>query len=167
MAVTRRDVPQNPPGTNGLPRHPALLALSREHHFVLRQGLWLRRAGDATEPEAAAKAAREYLEFYETELRPHVSEEEDVLLPRAEHVDPAGAERIRAEHREIHAGTAALRELLAQGGDPRGAVRELGELLDDHVRFEERAFFMKVQAGLSRGGPGRRAAGRRAPRCTP
>jgi hemerythrin-like domain-containing protein len=147
--VGHRVVPENPPGTSGLPRHPALIALSREHHLVLRQALWLRRAADAAAPDAARRPVEEYLVFYEREILPHVAEEEEVLLPMAGHADPEGAERILAEHRELATLTAALRSALDRGDDTRPAVREVGDLLHDHVRFEERVFFMRVQAGLS------------------
>ena len=89
--MSRRVVPENPPGTNGLARHPALLVLSREHHFVLRQALWLRRAADAEAAGPAAVAARDYLEFYDRELLAHVAEEEDVVLRLAGHADPEGS----------------------------------------------------------------------------
>jgi hypothetical protein len=72
-----------------------------------------------------------------------------VLLPRAGHLDPAGAERILAEHRQLYAATRALADALDRGADPRALAGEIGELLDDHVRFEERSFFMTVQARLS------------------
>jgi len=137
------------PSSRGLKRHPALVALSRDHHFALRQALWLKRAGGATTAEAAARAARRYVEFHDGALAGHVSDEEDVLLPRAGHVDPAGAERIRAEHRRLYAATRALQEALECGADPRPLARQIGQLLDDHVRFEERSFFMEVQDGLS------------------
>jgi hypothetical protein len=149
LFTMKRVVPQNPPGSSGLARHPALVGLSRDHHFALRQALWLRRAADAPSAEAAAGVARAYLEFYRTALLDHFSDEEVVLLPLAGHADPDGADRIRAEHEELHGTTAALRDALAGGSDPRPAAREIGHLLDDHVRFEERAFFMKVQAHLS------------------
>ena len=147
--MARRVVPRNPPGTSGLKRHPALIELSRDHHFALRHALRLKRAAASASAEAAVSPAREYVEFHDGALAGHVSDEEDVLLPRAGHVDPAGAERIRAEHRQLHAATQALRDALEHGADPRGLAGEIGELLDDHVRFEERSFFMAVQAGLS------------------
>jgi len=150
--VMKRVVPQNPPGTRGLARHPALVDLSRDHHFALRQALWLRRAADAATADAAIRSARDYLDFYRGALLAHLADEEEVLLPLAGHADPAGAERIRAEHRELHALTEALDEALEARADPRSLGREIGELLDDHVRFEERAFFMAVQNGLSEAG---------------
>lgn len=144
-----RVVPQNPPGTNGLKRHPALVALSRDHHGALMQALWLRRAAQVSNVAAAAPVAEEFLAFYTNELLGHFADEEEVLLPVAAHADPEGADRIRSEHAELHAWTARLREALAAGTDARTAAGHLGQLLDDHVRFEERSFFMAVQAVLS------------------
>lgn len=145
----RREVPELPAGTRGLRRDPALVALSRDHHGVLVQALALRRAA---EPQATAPAVRAaidaYLAFHAAEISDHMGDEEDVLLPRAASVDPAGAARIVAEHREIEALAARLRAAQGDGPGVRADLRALGELLDDHVRFEERAFFMRVQAGL-------------------
>jgi hemerythrin-like domain-containing protein len=149
----RRQVPQLPPRTNGLRRDPALVALSRDHHGVLVQALGLRRAAQPQAGPGAVRGAIDaYLAFHAAEISGHMADEEGVLLPLAEHVDPGGAARIRAEHREIEALTARLRS--AREGDPevRADLRELGELLDDHVRFEERAFFARVQAVLGADG---------------
>lgn len=124
--------------SRGLYRAPALVPLSRDHHEALIQALWLRRR--AGRPEAAAA----FLEFFRGELEGHMADEEDVVLPATEGLDPAGAARIRAEHAE-------LRRLAAALGTASGlaaAMEELARLLHDHVRYEERVFFMGVQAAL-------------------
>jgi hypothetical protein len=145
--MATRDVPPGPRGRTGLRRHPALVPLSRDHHDVLVQVLWLRRALPGP-PEALRRTAEGFLSFYEEEMTGHMKDEEDVVLPRAGHADAEGAERIRAEHREIHALAAGLRAALDDPVVlPRLAV-ELAQLVDDHVRFEERAFFMRVQETL-------------------
>jgi len=173
--MTPREVPQNPLGARGLPRHAALVALSRDHHGVLVQAQALKRAArPRTLPQAARDVARDYLRFYDAEIAGHMADEESVLLPLAGAVDPEGAERILAEHREIEALTAAVRRTLAGGDVARETLGALGELLDDHVRFEERAFFMRVQqrldaAALARLGAAlerRRAERGRAPSCS-
>lgn len=147
--MTRRVVPQLPPGTRGLKRDAALVALSRDHHGVLVQALALRRAAGPPATLAQARAAAvTYLRFHEAEIRGHMADEEDVLLPLTAGTDPHGAARIAAEHREIEALAAALREAHAGGVDPRPIMQALGELLDDHVRFEERGYFMRVQERL-------------------
>jgi len=132
----------------GLKRHPALVPLSRDHHFALRQALWLRRAAGASNLDAAVRVAREFSVFHRDDLRPHMADEESIVFPAFEAADPAGTERLRGEHREIDALTSRLRSLLDGGTDPRPLMAEIASLLDDHVRYEERSYFMAVQEGL-------------------
>lgn len=147
--MARRDVPPLPPGTRGLRRHAALVELSRDHHHVLVQAQALKRAAREDSGTPAGRDALDaYLRFHAAEIRGHMADEEDVLLPLCGALDAPGARRIVDEHREIDALTAALRQARDSGGDPRATLLALGELLDDHVRFEERAFFMRVQEGL-------------------
>jgi iron-sulfur cluster repair protein YtfE (RIC family) len=117
--------------------------LSRDHHEALVQALWLRRR--AGRPAAAAA----FLEFRRAELEGHMADEEDVVLPAAEPFDPAGTARIRREHAELRRLSAALEASMRAGGDLAAAMVELSHLLHDHVRYEERVFFMGVQAALS------------------
>ena len=132
----------------GLKRDPALVPLSRDHHFTLRQALWLRRAAGASDAGAAARVARDYIAFHRDELVPHMADEESTVFLAFERNDPAGTERLRGEHREIDALTSRLRSRLDGADDPRPLMGEIASLLDDHVRYEERAYFMAVQEGL-------------------
>ena len=142
--MAARDVPPGPQGRAGLRRDPALVPLSRDHHDVLVQVLWLRRAlpGPA---EALRRAADGFFAFYAEEMVGHMRDEEEVVLPLAAAADPQGAERIRAEHREIHDLSSRLRASLDDHPALAAVALELAQLVDDHVRFEERAFFMRVQ----------------------
>lgn len=126
----------------GLYRAPALVPLSRDHHEALIQALWLRRG--AGQPPAA----RVFLDFYRRELEGHMGDEEDVVLPAAEAVDPDGSARIREEHAELRRLAAVLAETLAAGGALADGMEALARLLHDHVRYEERTFFMDVQSAL-------------------
>jgi len=143
-----RSVPPSPSGMRGLKRDPALVLLSRDHHFALRHALWMRRAAGAPDIGAATRVARDYVVFYGDELVPHMADEESIVFPAFEAADPAGTERLRGEHREIDALTSRLRSLLDGGTDPRPLMAEIASLLDDHVRYEERSYFMAVQEGL-------------------
>lgn len=128
---------------SGLFRAPSLVPLSRDHHEALVQVLRLRRgAGRPT-------AAREFLDFHRAELEGHMADEEVVVLPAAEPFDPTGAERIRREHVELRRLAAALEASLLAGEDVAGTMEDIARLLHDHVRYEERVFFMGVQAALS------------------
>jgi hypothetical protein len=147
--MSRRDVPRNPPGTPGLRRDPALVPLSRDHHEALVQVFGLRRAAAAGMPALRA-AASDFTGYFRDELVGHMKDEEEVVLPAAPSADPAGAERIRTEHEELRALAARVEGLLQRGPEEAlvEATRELAQLLDDHVRFEERAYFMRVQEVL-------------------
>ena len=126
----------------GLYRAPALVPLSRDHHEALIQALWLRRRA------GRAPAALAFLDFHRVELEGHMADEEDVVLPVAEAVDPAGAARIRQEHDQMRALAAALEAAVAAGEEIAATMETLARLLHDHVRYEERDFFMTLQAAL-------------------
>lgn len=151
--VTKGRAVPSAPGISGLKRHPALVPLSRDHHGALVQARALRLAAGGTHAERrrhpATQTARGFLDFHERELRGHIADEERALLPRCKHADPSGAERILAEHRELEALVAAIAEALRAGEDPVTPMAQAGQLLDDHVRFEERCFFEGVQRALS------------------
>ncbi len=122
-------------------RAEALRPLSREHQGALAVAKVLVDATDA------AVASERFLSFWEADGRRHFRIEEEVLLPGwalAAEVDRAGVERMLREHLEIRRG--ALR--LAAGAAGLDELRALGNLLHDHVRFEERELFPLVEAAL-------------------
>jgi hemerythrin-like domain-containing protein len=121
-------------------RSPELTPLSRQHHTALARALGLRRA----EAGDVAEAAAAFQEFFATKGERHFAQEEEVLLPAL----PAGQEalgrRMLDEHAEIRRRAAAL------GARPDvTAARELGELVNAHVRFEERELFPRLEAELA------------------
>ncbi|HVY77660.1 MAG TPA: hemerythrin domain-containing protein [Solirubrobacterales bacterium] len=123
-------------------RAAALRPLSREHLAALLVAKALREADD----EHAAAGA--FLEFWEREGKHHFRVEEEVLLPgwalHAE-VDRAGVSRMLDEHLRIR--REALR--LEDGKLGLEEIHALGQLLHDHVRFEERTLFPLVEEALS------------------
>ena len=126
----------------GLPRAPALVSLSRDHHDALVEVLFLRRA------QGRPAAGRRFVDYFQAEVEGHMADEEDVVLPAVEASDPVGVERIRREHADLRRVVAQLRGRLDAGGDPADLMEEAARLLHDHVRYEERVFFMDVQAAL-------------------
>jgi hemerythrin-like domain-containing protein len=123
-------------------RAEALQPLSRDHLKALLAAKALREAADAD----AARAA--FLEFWRDHGAHHFRVEEEVLLPQwalyAE-VDRPAVERMLEEHLRIR--RAALR--LEGGGRSLEELRALGDLLHDHVRFEERTLFPVIEDSLS------------------
>jgi len=122
-------------------RAEALQPLSREHLGALLVAKKLREAEDLGE------VSRAFLEFWQEDGRRHFRIEEEVLLPgwalHAE-VDADGVARMLEEHLEIR--REALR--LAAGECSLEEARELGTLLHDHVRFEERELFPAAESAL-------------------
>lgn len=122
-------------------RTEALRPLSREHLGALLAARKLRQATDV------ARAAADFQEFWREDGQRHFRVEEEVLLPvwalHAE-VDREGVARMLEEHLAIRRG--ALR--LAAGEMSAAEAQELGQLLHDHVRFEERQLFPRVEAAL-------------------
>lgn len=124
-------------------RHAALIPLSHDHHHGLALALRCRKhalgqldPGDAASLEAcAAEASR----FFGESLTRHFEAEETILFPlMAEY--PESRElvaKLRGEHREFHG-------LVARAGDPRGLRKflfDFGDLLERHIRSEERGLF--------------------------
>jgi hemerythrin-like domain-containing protein len=132
-------------------RADALRPLSREHLVALMAAKTLREATDLEE------ATRAFLDFWDGDGRRHFRVEEEALLPNwALHaeVDKDGVERMLAEHLAIR--REALR--LEAGETTLEEARELGRLLHDHVRFEERQLFPIVEEALDEAALARLAA---------
>lgn len=144
-------MPDAPDGSRSLKRDAALVPLSRDHHFALMYALDLRRAAEGTHRpgHGAVTVAEAFLTYYHDELLGHIADEEEALLPLSAFVCPVDARRVVAEHEDLRERAALLRQALEDGLDPRPAMKDLGDRLHDHVRFEERVFFESIQAGLS------------------
>jgi hemerythrin-like domain-containing protein len=127
-------------------RSAALAALSRDHHHALEAALRLRRA-DVADLDAAVAHLQT---FWQARGRRHFEIEERLILPALPQTDAAwreAAARVRDEHARIRAAVDAL----AGGGGETAleAAHGLGQLLRDHVRFEERHLFGLLEARLA------------------
>lgn len=123
-------------------RNENILKLSKEHHFSLlfcwkiRQGL-----------KAATDSGRiiKYVEYFKTHfLLPHFSEEETFLFSSLndEHVKKA-----IEQHKEIKS---LLGELLDNDKDrSKQQLEKLANLVDEHVRYEERELFPHIEKTLT------------------
>src|SRR5690606_25858152 len=99
------------------------------------------------EADDLEEATRVFLDFWEEEGRRHFRVEEEVLLPGwavAAEVDQDKVDQLLREHLEIRRD--GLR--LAAGELTLEQAHELGKLLHDHVRFEERVVFPMVEDAL-------------------
>ena len=122
-------------------RRAALVPLSHDHHHALVEARRLRRAVDGSQPAAAAA---EFLRFFGAEIVRHFREEEESLFPLVSGFDEARDPVARAllEHQRLHALAGDLGASLRSGdGAPLALMRELSEVQEAHVRYEERELF--------------------------
>lgn len=121
-------------------RHPALIALSREHHTAL---VWAKRLQRSGEDDPAVLMAQ-LITVFENELEPHFRTEESDILPVLQrHGHHALVAQTMEEHRILRTDIEKIRS---------GCVESLiffGTVLAAHVRFEERVMFPAVESALS------------------
>jgi hemerythrin-like domain-containing protein len=123
-------------------RAEALRPLSRDHHQALFVAQRLRRA------ERVDDAVEVFLGFWREHGYHHFRVEEEVLLPvwaSLGNADDDAVARIAVEHLSIRRAALEMeseRPSLEQ-------LQALGELLDAHVRFEERELFPRIEKDLS------------------
>jgi len=122
-------------------RDEALRPLSREHLVALLAAKKLKEADDL------GGATRTFLDFWQGDGKRHFRVEEEVLLPawalHAE-VEHDGVRRMLDEHLAIRREALRLEACEATLEE----ARELGQLLHDHVRFEERQLFPRIEADM-------------------
>ena len=123
-------------------RHPSLVRFSREHHsglmlvFKIRSGL-----KNSEELSALVSSA---ISSYNEELVPHFIDEEENLFPLLPEGDPM---RIRAEsdHQIIRNFISDMQK----GNASLDLLYRFADLLESHIRFEERELFNRLQDTLS------------------
>ena len=122
-------------------RSPQLAPLSREHHDGL---LFAWKIKQGIENKAPLDLMRKYtLWFWQHHIKPHFFQEEKILVPCM----PAGhplSVRMLEEHDQI-------RELIL-GLDGEADIRTLvilSDLLNAHIRFEERELFVYLEQILT------------------
>jgi hypothetical protein len=120
-------------------RHPYLQPLSDDHHRALVLARRMRRIAEGTaDPSTLAEAWREMTERFASELEPHFRIEERWLFPELEAAgERALCERALTDH-------ARLRALVSGAPGPE-AAGEFAQLVDGHVRFEERELFAAAE----------------------
>lgn len=123
-------------------RHPALAQLSREHHSAL---VLAKRAlsASASGLDAMNLVVAEVERAFARNLEPHFQIEERLLLPHLIAVGQSKAvERTLTQHAE-------LQLLVSQSGINRPEIlRQFGNALAEHVRFEERELFPLAESTL-------------------
>ncbi len=124
-----------------LKRSKQLIPLSHEHHDGL---LFVWKIRQGLQHNASIDKLRTYAVWYwHNHIKPHFYQEEKILLPYMSSDHPM-AIRLKKEHENI-------RELilnLDKEGD-NTTFKLLVDLINDHIRFEERELFGYLEQTLS------------------
>lgn len=131
-------------------RHKALHILSHEHHHGLLLAQLIKT--DSPEyknlPKSIIEKKDYTLKSFEEKLIPHFKKEEEILFPFAHNknseIDNLIDDLIK-QHKIIY----SLIEKLKSSDQPELELNELGELLEIHIRTEERDLFPRVQEFLN------------------
>lgn len=130
-------------------RHPSLLPLSHDHHHGLALALRCRKQGlGQIKPMGAAglrERAKEFLEFYRANLVAHFNAEEQVLFPlMRQQVAGCGAmiDQLVQDHEQLRRAMPQLES----GTGLAKLIFDLGDLLERHIRTEERELFPLFEA---------------------
>lgn len=127
-------------------RDEALAPFSRDHYTGLVQAQHLKKAAE-TDAVARRKAIAEFLDAWDTEIAEHFADEERLLL---ELVSNADRRRLLDEHQRLTSMAKRARALRRQADPDAAVVREIGQSLDQHIRWEERELFFRLQEQLSK-----------------
>jgi hemerythrin-like domain-containing protein len=130
-------------------RSRELKPLSSEHQQALLVAFQLRHglsghgdsAGAPKDLPGLVALARRYDEAV---LAPHTRAEEDLL---ADHLPAADLRRLRSEHAELRRFVADASERNPQ--EMRAALAQFADLLERHVRWEERELFPALEAAMT------------------
>lgn len=116
-------------------RHESLQPLSRDHHHALLLS-WKIRQG--LKKDVPAKRISAYCSwFYTTHLLPHFELEEQYAFPVLGDAHPL-IQQALSEH-------ARLRTMFGNPLTNTAALEAAGDLLEAHIRFEERTLFNAIQ----------------------
>lgn len=130
-------------------RHPALEDLSRDHFHVLFRCQRFRKL--LQDPSAKlVPLVKEFVAFFDSDMSPHFTEEDELVLPLAEKIDSLAniARRTREEHKRLRDLIGGLRSVTTDRA-ARVALLRLEPMITEHVHMEEANLFEGVQAHLS------------------
>lgn len=132
-------------------RHPALVPLSSHHQHVLVQAQRLMGVRSSSEIDRK-KAVEDFLHHWLEEGIDHFREEEEILIPTYARFGNVYREEIAEllqQHMEIRGRAEMLVRSFENHVVPEAlALQELGELLEKHVRHEERTVYPMIEEAV-------------------
>lgn len=125
-------------------RHEAMVPLSRDHYAGL---VWAARLIKAADKDRVArhKALAGFLDAWSSEIVPHFEDEERLFRGR---ISPEDEQRLTKEHDEIRTLAAEAHRLRTEVDPSPQRVAHIGKTLSEHIRWEERELFGRIEQSL-------------------
>ena len=132
-------------------RHESLIPLSREHHYGLLVCLRIHRGIENHQADVSwlSERADKVIRFFESDLKTHFEAEEEIVFPAMSGMEDSKAtiDQLVNEHRNLERLVRRLRK--ARDLQLAPLLREFADLLEAHIRTEERALFPRYEQGVS------------------
>ncbi|MFO7447337.1 MAG: hemerythrin domain-containing protein [Ignavibacteriaceae bacterium] len=131
-------------------RHKSLYKLSHDHHHGLKLAQLIKKGAPSFKnlPSTAEGKAAYTLEFYNEHLVPHFHQEENVLYPLVKNKNKK-LDDLFAEIFEEHKTISRLINDLKNKEFKEDILYLLGDILNKHIKKEEKELFMLIQETLS------------------
>ena len=121
-----------------LKRHQAIVSFSKDHHVGLLL-VWKIRQG-LNKAVSAERISNYASLFFKEDLEKHFREEEQLLFCKLP-VDDIFRKQAEADHQAIYELVASFEE----NKNDTGLLKQMADLLENHIRFEERVLFNHLQ----------------------
>jgi len=132
-------------------RHESLIPLSREHHYGLLVCLRIHRGIENHQADVIwlSERAEKVIHFFESDLKTHFKAEEEIVFPAMSGIEDSRAtiDQLVEEHRKLERFVQRLRE--ARDLQLAPLLREFADLLEAHIRTEERVLFPRYERSVS------------------
>lgn len=134
-------------------QHLALREFSDDHYQGLVNALRLKRTASGA-GVTLVESAWAFLKFWREDTSRHFRKEEEVLLPvlarhRGEAIDRETVVKMLLQHAQIRGLTMRLGDETEREDIQSEALWELDELLEAHIRLEERVVFPIIEGAIS------------------
>src|SRR4051812_27083699 len=124
-------------------RNELLKTFSRDHHFSL---LFCWKIRQGLRKEVAIERICKYVQyFWQQHLLSHFQEEELILFTP---VNERSVQRAIKEHTQISQQVEALAN--CSGNNAQKRLEKLADMMDEHVRYEERELFPHLEKKFSK-----------------
>ena len=123
-------------------RNAAMVEFSKDHHFALLL-VWKIRQGlrKSIEP---ARISSYIVHFFDTDLIYHFKDEEEVLFNKLSTKNP-----LRTQAETEHKNIKQVIDELRKNAVDRNLLKNFADILEKHIRFEERELFEHLQQNLT------------------